>query len=139
MRLPYFTQYTDRVAYGDSYMFRVRINPKHKDNLGLELHEYQHIKQWYRWLSLGISISTIVFLLGFPTLGVLGAIFSLQLQGTLYSWVPHFRKKMEVEAFRVQIKNTKGNHKEAFIKALMEDYDLNITKREARRLLYGIQ
>jgi len=139
MKLPFFTQYTDKVKGGDSFMFRVRMNPKYKDNVGLHLHEYQHIKQWYKGLAIGLCVTVPILLLGFPSLALMGLVVSLQLQGLAYTFVPYARKLMEVEAFRVQIKNSKGVPKEFFIKTLVEEYNLNITTAEARELLYGLR
>lgn len=139
MRLPFFTSYTDKIEGGDAFMCRVRINPKHKENLGLHLHEYQHVKQWYKGLAIGLATSSLIYILGFPLIALLGATVSLQLKGLAYTFIPYARKIMEAEAHRVQIDNTEGDHKEFFIGSLMNNYNLKITKREARKLLYGVK
>ena len=118
-------------------MCRIRINPKHKDNNGLLLHEIEHVRQWYICTAIGLAISSVMLFVIGPTAFIIGLMFSTLIHSTLYTYSRYCRLKFEVAAFKIQIANTQGNTKQGFINVLATDYDLNITKAEAEKLLYN--
>ena len=69
MKLPIWLKYTDKVEGGDSFMFRIRINPKYQDDKGLLAHEVEHVRQWY----FCTAFSFLCILLGFTLFKLTGA------------------------------------------------------------------
>ena len=137
MKLPHRIKYTDKVKQGEARLFTISINPAKRGDIGLYTHEYEHIKQWYLCLAVGLLLALGVYLLlGNLTASLFVAAVSVSLKGILYSYVKPFRKLAEVKAFRAQIKVTEGEHVDFFANALANDYKLGITHNQAIKLLY---
>jgi len=88
----------------------IKIRTKHSFDIGLLYHELTHVKQWYRTL----SIHSLLCLCS--------------------KW---YRKVSETEAYRVQLKLVKNREHslERFVQAMVNNYKLDITEKEARDLL----
>ena len=137
MKLPHIVKYTDKVLQGESGLFVIYLNPAKRGDIGLYTHEYEHIKQWYLCLVVGLLLALGVYLLlDNLTTSLFLAAVSISLKGILYSYVKPFRKWAEVKAFRAQIKVTEGEHVDFFANALANDYKLGITHNQAIKLLY---
>ncbi len=136
MKLPHIVKYKDSLSGGSTKMFMVEIQNRFKDNKGLHLHEYEHVKQWYICLAIGWLLAIPTFLYN-PTAGVLVAMFSIWIQGLLTTFSKKARQYFEVAAYKKQISASKNDHSEFYINALVDGYGLDITKAEARKLLYG--
>jgi hypothetical protein len=137
MKLPHIVKYTDKVLQGEAGLFIIYLNPAKRGDVGLYTHEYEHVKQWYACLIIGLLCSIGVYFL-FDNLSAslfIGAV-SISLKGILYSYVKPFRQWAEVKAFKRQIAVTEGDHKVFFATALADNYKLDITFNEAVRLLY---
>jgi len=138
MKLPHIVKYTDKVKQGESGFFIIYLNPSKRGDEGLIVHEYEHIKQWYLCLAIGLLCAGVVyFLLGNLIASLFLASVSVSLKGILYTYVKPFRQWAEVQAFRAQIKVTEGDHKDFFSSALSNNYKLDITHNEALKLLYN--
>lgn len=83
------------------------IKPKYKDDVGLLEHEKVHVRQWLRTCTL----HTYLYLLS-----------------------KKYRLKSEVEAYKAQLKYAPKST-DLFATYLSRDYNLSITKEEAKKLL----
>ena len=112
-------------------MFFIKTNPAYKDDEGLHLHEYEHIKQfwgmWFLFSALGYFISPLSLILAIPAHGV------------FYSLSKKYRLWSEVSAYKKQLSTHKKEHQKHYIdqyaKFLSEDYKLNITYSYAKEKL----
>jgi len=137
MKLPHRIKYTDKVRQGEARLFTISINPAKRGDIGLYTHEYEHIKQWYLCLVVGLACAVGFYLFTHNDIAsLLIAAVSVSLKGILYSYVKPFRKWAEVKAFRAQIKVTEGEYVDFFANALANDYKLGITYNQAVKLLY---
>jgi hypothetical protein len=137
MKLPHWIRYTEKVKQGKASFFIIYLNPAKRGDEGLLVHEYEHVKQWYLCLAIGLLCAAgVYFLLGnlIASLFLVGV--SISLKGILYTYVKPFRQWAEVKAFKRQIAVTEGDHRAFFATALADNYKLNITFNEAMRLLY---
>ena len=140
MRLPHYVQITDKTKYGDSKLFRIRLNPKYKDDKGLMLHEYTHVKQFYAGLCLGLVVALIVYLtsnrLDYTFYSLCIAPFW---KGMAYKFFAPFRLLFEVQAFAKQISIEAAEHHEhyikSFAKSLSKNYNLSISEEKASQKL----
>ena len=138
MKLPHIVKYTDKVLQGESGLFVIYLNPAKRGDIGLFVHEYEHVKQWYLCSVIGLLCALCVYLLlGNLTASLFICAVSISFNGILYTYVKPFRQWAEVKAFRAQIKVTEGDHKEFFSYALANNYKLNISYGKALKLLYG--
>jgi hypothetical protein len=85
----------------------VFIRPQYRDDQGLLAHELIHVRQWYR----------------------------NPLFGIFYRFSKAFRLRVEVEAYREQLKHCVYDRSLLFAQFLSDKYDLDITVQEARNLL----
>tara|TARA_R110002126_G_scaffold170799_3_gene319651 strand:+ start:921 stop:1304 length:384 start_codon:yes stop_codon:yes gene_type:complete len=126
MKLPHLRLESDRVAHAATNAFVIRTNPLYKNNVGLYMHEYEHVKQFYfAWL-MGSAVVCFIYM---PALPVAFGTHSL-----LYLTVKKYRKWCEVKAYRKQIK-VNGYGTDFYAKALANDYNLGISFIEAKKLL----
>ena len=138
MKLPHWIRYTEKVKQGEAGLFIIYLNPAKRGDEGLLAHEYEHVKQWYLCLAIGLLCAAgVYFLFGNLLVSLVIAAVSVSLKGILYSYVTSFRKWAEVKAFKRQIAVTEGDHRDFFAAALADNYRLNITSNEALRLLYN--
>lgn len=119
--------YTDKVEGGQRVKMLplIKINPKYKDNKGLHDHEYEHVKQYLVGLAIGLTT--------FPITGIFSVLIGMCLHDMAYTFIRKYRQWAEVKAFKVQMKD--GGSIDLAAKHLAEDYDLNISIEEAKRLL----
>jgi len=138
VKLPHIVKYTDKVLQGESGLFVIYLNPAKRGDEGLLAHEYEHVKQWYLCLAIGLLLALGVYLLlSNLTASLFICAVSISLKGILYTYVKPFRQWAEVKAFRAQIKVTDGEHQEFFSNALVNNYKLSISYGKALQLLYG--
>jgi len=137
MKLPYYKVITDSVAFGDSKMFRIRINPHCTDDVGLFAHEYQHVRQWY--ISMLISLVVCIPLSFFIGLGVTGGLFILSacLKDLLYMIWPWARLRMEIGAARAQLDAGGWKYLDNVARTLAYNYGFDISFYEAKSLIKG--
>lgn len=126
----YYLKVTDKVKYADSKLCRIRINPSYKDDEGLIAHEEMHIKQWYAFM-LPIMLVTIFTWFNYRQDVALGlgllAIFAKDL---VYTVIPSVRYRLEVMAYREQVKHAIDKQKAAehFADVILEHYDTKDSK-----------
>jgi hypothetical protein len=84
------------------------IRPKYKDDVGLRKHEEKHIEQFWRYFG------------WFPI---------------FYLLSERFRLKVEVEAYREQLRYCSDDRTERFAWYIANKYRINITVAEAVKLL----
>ena len=133
MKLPHIVRYTDSVPVGQQKAFIVSINPEYKDDKGLHAHEYEHIKQWY----ITLLLSALVVYLGLTYVSDVFYYFvavPLVAHNLLYRIRP-YRKWSEAQAFKQSLKHYGIKHIDWAVNALVNDYNLNITRSDAEKLL----
>ena len=138
MKLPHIVNYNTRPKMGgEANLFVVNIRPEYKNDVGLHVHEYTHVVQWYICLALTLLLALISLLSPATTpLSILLAIISPATHSLLYSLVPKYRLKCEVSAYRKQLARYPTNTSNEFaIEALTTKYNLKISREEAVRLL----
>lgn len=86
----------------------ILIRPEYKSDTGLLEHEKVHVRQFWR------------------TLGLFGIGYLLSKK---------YRLKIEVEAYKEQLKHYATDKRNLFAQHLATKYDLNITQEEALKLL----
>lgn len=136
MKLPHYIKITEDTEYGDSKLFRIRLNPKYKDDEGLILHEYTHVKQWYIGLTFGLLVMLAIYLIfGQEDYALYALVFAPFWKGLLYTFIGPARLYFEVQAFAKQISIERVKHRELYIhayaKSLATGYDVNVTEEVA--------
>jgi hypothetical protein len=140
MRLPHYVQITDKTEYGDSKLFRIRLNPKYKDDKGLMLHEYTHVKQFYTGLALGLVLAVFVYFtsnrLDFTFYSLCVAPFW---EGMAYTFIKPCRLFLELGAFAKQISIEPKEQHEYLIKTyaniIAEKYNLSVNAETVEKKL----
>ena len=129
-------KYNDKPSMaGEAKYCFINIKPKYKDDVGLHVHEYQHVKQWWAW----VVLFTILAAICFPLNPVLSAVlFSLGLvaHNACYMAVKPYAKACEISCYRKQIAcYPKGTSIEFAVRALMGKYKFKMTREEATKAL----
>jgi hypothetical protein len=137
MKLPHLTIYTDSLPpniNGRTNAFVVRIRSACKDDIGVHNHEYQHVKQWYKVLAVWLSLSALLVVGTYESLGyalVPVAIGGIGLHGLLYMLVRSYRLKAESQAYAAQVEA--GANLDTMADDLADaSYKLGITKEQAK-------
>ena len=118
-----------RVIFGVPIVF---IRENYKDDIGLHKHEYMHGIQHITLMAFWI---TLFFILGFAnSLFWTVAPFGIVLHSAIYSLFSEYRLYCEVECYKEQLKYSPDNIN-LFAKYIAEDYKLDITHQEAKKLL----
>ena len=115
MKYP-FTFYVENLppdVGGEARGFVIRILKKYKDDYGIYKHELVHVKQWFR------------------TFGI-HSILCSKLLRPIFSW---YKLRVEVEAYKEQLKHYPDDRTELFAEYISKYYNLTITKEEAEALL----
>lgn len=137
MRLPHRVIYKkDLTSEGSSKYFNIYIKSGYEEDEGLLEHEYTHIKQWYLGLLIGLSLSALIYFLGFVNTSIIVAILSINLQGVAYTCSRTIRLWSEIFAYRKQLEYGR-EHLDFYADELYTRYNLQkiITKEEAINLL----
>lgn len=123
------TLYTDKVHHGDRIRLTpiIRINPRYKSDKGLHVHERTHVLQW---LIIGVLTALPVLLL---TNWFIALCVAIVAHDALYHFIPAYRLKSEVQAYRKQL--TYGGSVDLAAKALSGDYGLRLSYDKAVMLL----
>jgi hypothetical protein len=134
MKLPHIIFYTNNLPInfgGVAQAFFIRIRPKYKDDKGLYEHEYTHVKQWYRWLTIWLTAFSFAYFGGVvPFEYTPLAFFGVGIHGLLYLLVPTYKLEAESEAYAAQVKH--GADLDAMAYHLATWYGLNITQAQAK-------
>ena len=140
MKFPHYVTYTDKVAGGNAKGFYVRINPKFKDDKGMHAHEYEHVKQWYASLPIGLLIWYLVHTFAYEFSGffipLVVAWFSIA-----YGTIKPFRYWSELRAFDAYLQEHKYEpfYVDWACNALASDYGLDVTSEVVRRDLLELK
>lgn len=133
MKLPHYVKYTDKVAGGNAKGFYVRINPKFKDDKGIHAHEYEHVKQWYTSLPIGLLIWYLVdtFAYGFSVFFIP---FVVAWFAIAYGTIKPFRYWSELRGYNAYLREHeyKPFHVDWACNAISSDYGLNVTPEKVR-------
>ena len=112
----------------------VKIRPKYLDDRGLLEHELVHVRQFWRSLGVEIFISNVYTM---PRLLKLWGIF-----GDVEALVNASKKwklRLEVEAYREQLKHYATDNTFLFAGFLVTKYGLDISVEEAMKLLRNME
>ena len=114
-------------------MFLVLIRPKYRDDKGIHEHEYTHVKQWYKWTGLALSLFLLAGL-ALPEYWQIiasASVLSTALFAMLYQFSTSFRLEAEAEAYAAQVKA--GADLDKMAKHLANpNYKLGISELEAK-------
>lgn len=135
MTLPHKVKYTDKVVGGDAKYFRIRINPKYKDDAGLMAHEYEHIVQWYKSVAVLSALVVLISIFSLPYAIALSPIVFFG-HNILYR-SKFYRKYCETRAIREQLKHYSPSMLDWGAERLSKDYNLDISKEQALKELVG--
>ena len=139
--IPAIIRYTDDMPApwvgGYARWFYIAIRPKYKDDKGIHAHELEHVKQW--WITTILAALAIAgglyYTQAAPGLYSLVGL-SLAVFQVLYSFFPRFKLKMEVLAYREQLKHYKDDRTALFAKFISTKYGLQgVSPEYAERLL----
>jgi hypothetical protein len=126
MKLPHLRLESKKVEFAETYAFVIRTNPFFKNNKGLYMHEYEHVKQFY----IAWAITSILLGYFYPVM----ILFGFFTHGVLYTFIKKYRLWSEVKAFRKQIA-VNGDTVDYYAKTLSTSYNLNISFENAKKLL----
>jgi hypothetical protein len=137
MILPHLTIYTDNLppsVNGKTNAFVVRIRSRCKDDIGVHNHEYTHVKQWYKMLTIWLMFSALLVAGTYENLGYAlapVAIAGIGLHSLLYLFVRSYRLEAEAQAYAEQVKS--GANLDDMANDLADaSYKLDITKEQAK-------
>jgi len=133
--LPYYKKVTDKVKYADSKMFRVRINPEYKNNVGLIAHEEDHIKQWYMFFIPLIVLAACSWFMYREDVALVIGVLAFTLKDLLYTFVDKFRLYAEVEAHKAQMDAVDSINYEYYAELIANNYNLDVSKEKVIRML----
>jgi hypothetical protein len=137
MTFPYLTIYTDNLppnANGSTNAFVVRIRSAYKDDIGVHNHEYTHVKQWYKMLTIWLMFSALLVASTYESLGYAlapAAVAGIGLHSLLYLFIRSYRLEAEAQAYAEQVKA--GASLDDMANDLAGDsYKLGITQEQAK-------
>lgn len=135
MQLPKILHVTPKVKHADSRGPYIRINPKYIEDVGLLLHEKEHVRQWYS-VTFVLFIPYLICAFAFVSWPwhVVAFIYCSSVFNLATTYSKWARLKAEVLAFRVQLKHD-PRHLFHLATVLASSYDLGITTATAVRLL----
>lgn len=131
-------KYNDKPSMaGEANYFFMHIKPNYKDDVGLHVHEYGHVKQWWAWMVVFalLAVASYCYVPSLP-LALAIAFQGIFAHNVLYSIVRPYAKWCEVSCYRKQVGcYPKGTSIEFAIRALMDKYKFKMTREEAERAL----
>lgn len=133
----YLVKYTENIANGFGGTAQgpfIKLLPKYQNDVGLIEHEKTHVRQWYVVMAIGLLLCTLLTLIVSPFLWPLHGVAPF-LHQLLYKIVRPYRRRCEVQAYRIQIALGGYISDEFAVTALIEKYDLGLSVDEARALL----
>lgn len=131
----YYVKYTDDVRVGDSKLFRIRINPKYKDDEGVLEHEITHVMQWYASLVYVSMLTIVLAIMGYYNAMLFAGVLGLAGHNLLSTFSRWYRKHIEAEAFAAQLDVIGWQYLDSLAESLAYKYDLNITPEQAKDLI----
>ena len=134
------TFYTDKIKHaGEARGPVVLIKPQYKEDKGLHEHEFVHVRQWLVVTIITALVCFIIYTIwldeAFGSNGLLIFAIAPTTHGLLYKFSRNYRLYCEVEAYKLQAKYYSDDRRSVFGKFIAEDYDLDITQKEATKLL----
>lgn len=103
MKLPHILKYSDSVKGGTAKMFKITINEDLKDDKGLYLNEYEHIKQQYMFFVPLAVIALLVFYFYRQDVGLAIGTFSVLAKDLCSNFIRPVRKKLEIDSTVAQL------------------------------------
>lgn len=136
MKLPSLTLYTDNLppyVGGCANAFVVRIHPKYRNDFGIHAHEYEHVRQWYVGVLLGILVALTVSSIhsAWSVLWPHALIAGCALHPIAYLLLPRYRLWAEARAYRVQSTYYPDDRRKLFAAFIATNYNLSVTVNEA--------
>lgn len=142
MKLPFIKLYTDDLpddVGGTAVYFIVRIRPKYRDDIGIQTHEYQHVKQWYTLFAIGalaaLALAYVPELAQWRDYWIAALLAGVFAHNLLYTLVPKYRLWAEVAAYREQLKYYPDDRAELFAGFIASRYRLDVSREDALNLL----
>jgi hypothetical protein len=114
----------------------VRIREKYWNDEGILKHELEHVKQF--WVFGGLAISISIILLYSPFADYAGLAIAIAAgHPLLYMRLQAYRLWAEVSAYKVQLKYYAEDRTKMFAGFISKYYNLDISEEAAERLLEG--
>lgn len=122
---------------GEAFGPFISIKPKYKSDIGLHVHEYEHVKQWYMWIAIFALLGVgAFFATAYLPLALTVTGFGIVAHNALYAIIKPYQKWCEVRCYRKQIAEyPKGHPIEFAVRALMNKYSFKMTRKEATEAL----
>lgn len=147
MKIPAIVKYNDLPRMGgQTRYFIVDIKPKYKDDKGLLKHELNHVKYFWLWFLSFLIIGIGLLLLAFYTnsqlilaLSTICIMISPIIEKRVYNYSASYRLWSEIQCYKIQIseyqKTRPDISKEFAIRALVNDYDLDVDRATVEAML----
>ena len=142
INLPKVVVYTDNLPEnvgGRTNAFVVRIKNKYRDDAGIHAHEYEHVRQWYVGVLLGLiaalALITMPGLAAWAQLWPVAIAIAISLPSVAYAVIPAYKLWAEVKAYQVQAGYYADDRKPLFAQFISANYGLDITPEAALTLL----
>lgn len=142
VRLPSLTLYTDNLppyVGGCANAFVVRIHPKYRNDSGIHAHEYEHVRQWYVGVLIGIlaalTISSIPS--AWSVLWPHALIAGCSLHPVAYLLLPRYKLWAEARAYRIQARCYPDDRTRMFSRFIAANYGLAVSVDDAEAAIRG--
>lgn len=131
-----FVRYNNKPEMGgEAFGPFINIKPKYKKDVGLHVHEYWHVLQWYFWIAVFAGIGAAVYAyIGDIALASVAAGFGLVFHNAAYAIFKPYRYFCEIQCYRKQIAEyPKGHSIEFAVNALVRKYGFKVSEAKVRK------
>lgn len=136
---PHLVIVTDRVPDGFAGVTNgplIRIRPTHRNDVGLLMHELEHVRQFWLLGMIGVGVSLGLSWAVLPLLqAVAAAAAGMALHPVLYRLVPRYRLWAEVQAYLQQLAQPGQLTIEQAADFIATKYRLDVSPAEALSLI----
>ncbi len=136
---PHLLFFTDRVPDGFAGVTNgpvIQIRPTHRDDVGLLMHELEHVRQFWLFGLFGVGVALALFWAALPPLqAAAAALAGMALHPVLYRLVPRYRLWAEVQAYVQQLAQPGRLTIELAAEFIATQYRLDVSYASALRLL----
>ena len=133
----HLTIYTDNLpdnVGGCANACVVRIRTKYRNDAGIHAHEYEHVRQW--WMGVLIGVLAALAMIGLPVPAKCSEWWPVALTAgcalhPLAYLLPRYRLWAEARAYRIQLRHYPDDRSRLFAGFIASRYGLEITPGDA--------